>query len=80
MKIDPNKKTKVKTKLRRIIKYNETEPLAKAFHRWLRNVQLLKLRDKDLYHATKTIAGALRNNDKMNFFLLIQNIDNYLLQ
>ncbi len=66
MKIDPNKNTKVKTKLRRIIKYNEIEPIAKAFHKWARNVQLLKLKEKDLYHATKTIAGALRNNDKMN--------------
>lgn len=27
---------------------------------------MMKLRDKALYHATKTIAGALRNNDKMN--------------
>jgi hypothetical protein len=66
LKIDPNRMTKVKTKLRRIIKYNETEPIAKAFHTWIKKVQLLKLRDKDLYHATKTIAGALRNNDKMN--------------
>ena len=66
IKIDPNKKTKVKTKLRRIIKYNETEPIAKAFRKWVKTVQLMKLRDKDLYHATKTIAGALRNNDKMN--------------
>ena len=66
MKIDPNRMTKVKTKLRRIIKYNEAEPIAKAFHKWARNVQLLKLKDKDLYHAAKTIAGALRNNDKMN--------------
>ena len=66
MKIDPNRNTKVKTKLRRIIKYNETEPIAKAFYKWVKTVHLLKLRDKDLYHATKTIAGALRNNDKMN--------------
>ena len=66
MKIDPNRTTKVKTKLRRIIKYNENEPIEKAFHKWARTVQLMKLRDKDLYHATKTIAGALRNNDKMN--------------
>ena len=66
MKIDPNRMTKVKTKLRRIIKYNETEPIAKAFHQWARTVQLMKLRDKDLYHATKTIASAMRNNDKMN--------------
>ena len=65
MKIDPNRMTKVKTKLRRIIKYNEAEPIAKAFHKWARNVQLLKLKDKDLYHAAKTIAGALRNNDKI---------------
>ena len=68
MKIDPNRMTKVKTKLRRIIKYNEIEPIAKAFHTWLRKVQLLQLKDKDLYHATKTIAGALRNNDKMNLY------------
>ena len=66
MKIDPNRMTKVKTKLRRIIKYNETEPIAKALHKWLKTALLLKLKDKDLYHATKTIAGALRNNDKMN--------------
>ena len=66
LKIDPNRNTKIKTKLRRIIKYHETEPIAKAFHKWAHNVQLLKLKDKDLYHAIKTIAGALRNNDKMN--------------
>ena len=66
MKIDPNRRTKVKTKLRRIIKYSEIEPRAKAFRKWVKVVQMMKLRDKDLYHATKTIAGALRNNDKMN--------------
>jgi hypothetical protein len=66
LKIDPNRNTKIKTKLRRIIKYHETEPIAKAFHKWAHTVQLLKLKDKDLYHAIKTIAGALRNNDKMN--------------
>ena len=65
MKIDPNRMTKVKTKLRRIIKYNEIEPIAKAFHKWARIVQSMKLRDKDKYHAAKIIAGALRNKDKM---------------
>ena len=66
MKIDPNRTVKVKTKLRRIIKYNETEPISKAFHTWLRKVHLLQLRDKDLYHATKTIAGTLKNIERKN--------------
>ena len=61
MKMDPNRSTKVKTKLRRIIKYNEIEPIAKAFHRWEKIVQLMKLKDKDLYHASKTIASTLKN-------------------
>ena len=66
IKIDPNRITKIKTKIRRIIKYNETEPLAKAFHRWNNQIQLMKLKEKDIYHAAKTIYAALRNNDKMN--------------
>ena len=36
-KTEPNRSTKVKTKLRRIIKYNETEPISKYFHKWYRN-------------------------------------------
>ena len=65
-KIDPNRTTKIKTKIRRIIKYNDTEPLAKAFHTWQKKIQLIKLREKDLYHAAKTVLNALRDNDKKN--------------
>ena len=66
MQIDPNRSIKIKTKIRRIIKYNETEPLAKALHAWQRKVALIKLKEKDIYHATKTIISALRENDKKN--------------
>ena len=66
LKIDPNRNTKVKTKLRRIIKYSQTKPIAKAFYRWAGIVHLYKLKDKEKYHAARTIAGVLRNNDKKN--------------
>ena len=66
LKTDPNRSIKIKTKIRRIIKYNETEPLAKALHNWQKKVQLIKLKEKDMYHATKTILNALRDNDKKN--------------
>ena len=66
--IDPNKATKIKTKLRKIIKYSEMEPRTRAFKKWVKVVQTIKLRDKDLYHATKVIGGFLRNNDKMNLY------------
>ena len=57
---------KIKTKIRRIIKYNETEPLAKAFHRWNNQIQLMKLKEKDLYHAVKTIITSAQINDRKN--------------
>ena len=66
VKIDPNRMIKIKTKIRRIIKYNDTLPLSKAFHRWQKKIQLIKLKEKDRYHATKTIFSVLRDNDKKN--------------
>ena len=65
VKIDPNRNIKIKTKIRRIIKYNETGPLAKAFHTWQKQIQLMKLKEKDRYHAIKTLSSYLRNNDKL---------------
>ena len=44
------------------------EPRTRAFRKWVKIVQILKLKDKDLYHATKVIGGFLRNNDKMNLY------------
>ena len=66
IKIDPNRNTKIKTKIRRIIKYNEIAPLSKAFHTLQKKIQLIKLKEKDMYHATKAILNALRDNDKKN--------------
>ena len=68
IKIDPNRNIKIKTKIRRIIKYNENGPLLKALHTWQKQIQLMKLKEKDRYHATKTIITGLRNNDKKNLF------------
>ena len=64
--IDPNRMKKIKTRLRRIIKHNEEEPRAKAFHRWANQVKLMQLRDKDMEKARIMIGNTLRNNDKMN--------------
>ena len=65
---DPNRMTKIKTKIRKIIKYNEMEPRTKAFKKWVKTVRALKLKDKDLYHAKRIIGGQLRSNDKMNLY------------
>jgi len=64
--IDPNRMKKIKTRLRRIIKHNEEEPRAKAFHRWVNQVKLMQFRDKDMEKARIMIGNTLRNNDKMN--------------
>ena len=64
--IDPNRMKKIKTRLRRIIKHNEEEPRAKAFHRWANQVKLMQFRDKDMEKARIMIGNTLRNNDKMN--------------
>ena len=64
--IDPNRMKKIKTRLRRIIKHNEEEPRAKAFHRWANQVKLMQFRDKDLEQARIMIGNTLRNNDRMN--------------
>ena len=66
IKTDPNRVTKIKTKIRRIIKYNDTLPLSKAFHKWLKNINLMKLKEKDLYHAVKTIITSAQINDRKN--------------
>ena len=65
IKIDPNRNIKIKTKIRKIIKFNENGPLLKALHNWQKKIQLMKLKEKDRYHAAKTIMAALRNNDKL---------------
>ena len=65
---DPNKKAKIKTKLRKIIKINEKEPIIKAFRKWVKAVQDSKLRDKDLYHALKLLFEILDNKNKMNAY------------
>ena len=65
IKIDPNRNIKIKTKIRKIIKFNENGPLLKALHNWQKKIQLIKLKEKDRYHAAKTIMAALRNNDKL---------------
>ena len=64
--IDPNRMKKIKTRLRRIIKHNEEEPRAKAFHRWVNQVKLMQFRDKDMEKARVMIGNTLRNNDRMN--------------
>ena len=64
--IDPNRMKKIKTRLRRIIKHNEEEPRAKAFHRWANQVKLMQFRDKDMEKARLMIGNTLRNNDRMN--------------
>ena len=68
MNIDPNRKTKIKTKIRKIIKYNEMQPLAKAFKKWVKLVQLSQLKDKDLFYLKKKLTTILRHNDKMNLY------------
>ena len=65
---DPNKTTKIKTKIRKIIKYNEMKPRENAFRKWIKFVQLLKLKDKDLYNIKRIISAILRHNDKMNLY------------
>ena len=64
--IDPNRMKKIKTRIRRIIKHNEEEPRAKAFHRWVNQVKLMQFRDKDMEKARLMIGNTLRNNDRMN--------------
>ena len=66
IKIDPNRMRKIKTRLRRIIKRNEEEPRAKAFHRWKKQIKLMKFREKDLSKACKIIYNRLLFNDKLN--------------
>ena len=68
IKIDPNRMKKIKTRLRRIIKRIEEEPRAKAFHRWKKQIKLMKFREKDLSKARKIIINTLRNNDKKNLY------------
>ena len=65
---DPNKKTKIKTKLRKIIKYNEMEPTKKALRKWLKVLSLSKLRDKDIIHAAKIIYGILNQRNQLDIF------------
>ena len=79
---DPNRMTKIKTKIRKIIKYNEMEPRTKAFKKWVKTVRALKLKDKDLYHAKRIIGGQLRSNDKMNLYNALNRWRNqvYLLK
>ena len=66
IKIDPNRMRKIKTRLRRIIKRREEEPRAKAFHRWKKQIKLMKFREKDLSKARKIILNRLLFNDKLN--------------
>ena len=66
IRIDPNRMKKIKTRLRRIIKRNEEEPRAKAFHRWKKKIKLMKFREKDMEKARKIIINTLRTNDKLN--------------
>ena len=66
MKIDPLRMTKIRTKITKIIKYNEKQPILQAFYTWFKNVQYSKLKDKDIYHASKLIENITRNNDKTN--------------
>ena len=68
MTSDPNQTTKIKTKIRKIIKYKEMDPVGKAFRKWAKIVQMEKLKDKDLYNAKKIISGVVRHNDKMNLY------------
>ena len=51
-------------KLRRIIKHNEEEPRAKAFHRWANQVKLMQFRDKDMEKARIVIGNTLGKNYK----------------
>ena len=64
----PNKKTKITTKLIKIIKYNEMEPRLKAFRKWAKIVRISKLKDKDLNNALNILSGVFRHNDKMNVY------------
>ena len=65
---DPNKTIKIETKLKKIIKYSETEPRTKYFKKWVKLVQIAKLKDKDLIHGTNLLNGVFRHNDKMNVY------------
>ena len=68
MATDPNRTTKITTKLTKIVKYNEFEPVAKAFRKWVKFVQNSKLKDKDLIHGANLLNGVFRHNDKMNVY------------
>ena len=68
LKSDPHKSAKIKTKIIKIIKYSEMETRLKAFRKWAKFAQILKLKDKDLYNAKKIMSGVLRHNDKMNLY------------
>ena len=62
---DPNKETKIKTKLKKIIKNNELDPKSRAFKKWLKLIHIFELKDKDKLHAIKILVNLLRNHDKM---------------
>ena len=51
-------------KLRRIIKHNEEEPRAKAFHIWANQVKVMQFRDKDMEKACIMIGNTLGKNYK----------------
>jgi hypothetical protein len=70
---DPNKKPKIKTKLRKIIKINDMEPIRKAFRKWAKIVDNLKLRDKDINHALKLLFEKLDNKNRMNLYNALNN-------
>ena len=62
---DPNKETKIKTKLKKIIKNNELDPKSRAFKKWFKLIHIFELKDKDKLHAIKILVNLLRNHDKM---------------
>ena len=64
MNIDPNRMTKIKTRLRRIIKYSDIEPKVRTFRKWAKKALYMKLREKDFEIAMKTINMAIRNHNK----------------
>ena len=51
-------------KLRHIIKHNEEEPRANAFHRWANQVKVMQFRDKDMEKACIMIGNTLGKNYK----------------
>ena len=66
MKKDPERDTKINTKLKKILKNKELNPISKLFKAWIKNVHLYQLKDKDKYHSIKMIVNILKNIEKMN--------------